>query len=40
MMSALMAANPEQFPNADPGRLREGARLRLPSDAQLQQPAP
>ncbi len=40
MMSALMAANPEQFPNADPGRLREGANLRLPSAAQLEQPAP
>ncbi len=36
MMSALMSANPEHFPNRAPETLNAGVALRLPTDAEIQ----
>jgi pilus assembly protein FimV len=40
MMNALMRANPELFPSADPGQLAEGTTLRLPTPAEIGAAAP
>lgn len=40
MVDALLRANPELFPDRQPGRLREGAVLRLPTASELAASAP